>query len=92
MQEGRKITIKNFKDPINQKEIGEIKFFKLRCDIETPLKAEYIGNHISFLESNVFESKLFYQEDPLDALSVYFQFKSLEKMPYIKKKRVMDDS
>lgn len=88
--EGRKIRIKNFRDPINQKDIGEINFFKLRFDSETPLKAEYIGNHISFLESNIFRSRLFYQEDPLDALSVNFQFKNLEKLPYIKKKRIVD--
>jgi len=88
--DGRKIKIKNFKDPLNAKDISEINFFRLRFDTETPLKAEYIGNHVSFLESNIFRSKLFYQEDPLDALSVNFQFKTLEKLPYIKKKRFFD--
>lgn len=88
--DGRKIKIKNFKDPLNTKDISEINFFKLRFDSDTPLKAEYIGNHVSFLESNIFRSKLFYQEDPLDALSVNFQFKTLEKLPYIKKKKVFD--
>lgn len=88
--EGRKIKIKNFKDPINNKDISEINFFKLRYDSETPLKAEYIGNHVSFLESNIFRSKLFYLEDPLDALSVNFQFKSIEKLPYIKKRKILD--
>lgn len=88
--EGRKIRIKNFKDPINFKEISEINFFKLRYDTETPLRAEFIGNHINFLESNVFRSKLFYQEDALDALSVNFQFKNVDKLPYIKKKKFID--
>lgn len=88
--EGRKIRVKNFKDPANFKEIAEINFFKLRHDSETPLKAEFIGNHISFLESNNFRSKVFSSEDPLDALSVNFQFKTLESLPYIKKKKYLD--
>lgn len=88
--EGRRIRIKNFKDPINQKEIAEINFFKLRHDSETPLKAEFMGNHVSFLESNNFRSKLFSQEDPLDALSVNFQFKKIDKVTILKKKRIFD--
>lgn len=88
--DGRKIRIKNFKDPANQKEIAEINFFKLRHDSETPLKAEFIGNHVSFLESNNFRSKLFNQEDPLDALSVNFQFKKLEKAAMLKGRRAID--
>lgn len=88
--EGRKIRIKHFKDPVNQKEIAEINFFKLRHNSETPLKAEFAGNHISFLESNNFRSRLFNQEDPLDALSVNFQFKKLEKVTKMKKKKIID--
>lgn len=88
--EGRRIRIKNFKDPVNQREIAEINFFKLRHDSETPLKAEFIGNHVSFLESNNFRSKLFNQEDPLDALSVNFQFKKIEKITSLKKRKIID--
>lgn len=88
--EGRRIRIKNFRDPVNQKEIAEINFFRLRHDSETPLKAEFIGNHLSFLESNNFRSKLFSLEDPLDALSVNFQFKKLEKMTNLKKRKFID--
>ncbi|KAM0681397.1 hypothetical protein GINT2_000599 [Glugoides intestinalis] len=88
--EGRKIRIKNFKDPVNQREMSEINFFKLRHGSETPLKAEFIGNHVSFLESNNFRSKLFSQEDPLDALSVNFQFKKLEQVTSLKKKKIID--
>lgn len=88
--EGRKIRIKDFKNPANHKEISEINFFRLRHDSETPLKAEFIGNHVSFLESNNFRSKLFNQDDPLDALSVNFQFKKLEKAEFIKKKKIIN--
>jgi len=88
--DGRRIRIKNFRDPVNQKEIAEINFFKLRHDSETPLKAEFIGNHVSFLESNNFRSKLFSQEDPLDALSVNFQFKKLEKAAVLKRRKFID--
>lgn len=88
--EGRKIRIKNFKDPINNKNIIEINFFRLRFDNDTPLRAEFVGNHVSFLESTVFRSRLFNQEDALDALSVNFQFKNQEQVPYIKKKKFLD--
>ncbi|KAL6121439.1 hypothetical protein NUSPORA_01635 [Nucleospora cyclopteri] len=85
--EGRKIRIKNFKDPIHSKDISEINFFRMRFDSDTPLRAEYAGNHISFLESNVFRSKMFFQEDALDALSVNFQFKSGEKSRIIPRRK-----
>lgn len=88
--EGRKIKMKNFIDPSTQKPITEINFFKLRHDSETPLKAEFIGNQTNFLDSNNFRYKIFHQEDPLDALSVNFQFKSLEKIPIFKKKRIFE--
>lgn len=88
--EGRRISIRNFRDYISKKEISEINFFKLRCDGETPLRAEFVGNHVTFLESNVFRSKLFFQEDALDALRVNFQFKSAAKPQYIKRKTFFD--
>lgn len=88
--DGRRIRIKNFQDPITQREISEINFFRMRYDSETPLRAEYVGNHVNFLESNVFRSRLFYQEDATEALSVNFQFKNIEKLPYIKKRGLLD--
>ena len=88
--EGRKIRMKNFVDPSTQKQIAEINFFKLKHDSETPLKAEFIGNQTNFLDSNNFRYKIFQQEDPLDALSVNFQFKALEKVPVLKKKRIIE--
>lgn len=86
--EGRKIRIKNFKDPINQHPIQEISFFRLKYDSDTPLRAEYMGNQVNFLENNCFRSKIFYQENALDALSVNFQFNVGQKMPVITRKRV----
>lgn len=88
--EGRKIRIKSFSDPVSGNEIKEINFFKLRYDSETPLRAEFVGNHSTFLESHGFRSKMFYYEDPMEALGVNFQFKQAEKLPYIKKKNLMD--
>lgn len=87
--EGRKIRIKNFVDPIHGKEISEITYFKMRYESDTPLKAEYAGSHMNFLESSVFRSKIFYNEDPLEALSVNFQFKSNKREGLITKKRFM---
>lgn len=84
----RKIRIKNFKDPINQKRIVDLSFFRLPYDSETPLRAEYIGNHVDFLESNCFRSKLFYREDPLYALSVNFSFKEVKGVPVFGRKQV----
>ncbi|AFN82692.1 hypothetical protein EROM_030710 [Encephalitozoon romaleae SJ-2008] len=87
--EGRKIRIKNFKDPINQEQIHEISFFKLRYDSDTPLKAEYVGNQVNFLENNCFRSKIFYQENALDALSVNFQFgPQKKKIPIINRRKL----
>jgi hypothetical protein len=86
--EGRRIRIKNFKDPINQQQIGEISFFRIRYDSDTPLRAEYVGNQIDFLDSNCFRSKIFYQEDALDALTVNFQFKMAPKIPLVNKRRM----
>ncbi|CAD26227.1 hypothetical protein [Encephalitozoon cuniculi GB-M1] len=87
--EGRKIRIKNFKDPINQEQIHEISFFKLRYDSDTPLRAEYVGNQANFLENNCFRSKIFYQENALDALSVNFQFGPQKKrIPIINKRKI----
>lgn len=88
--DGRRIRIKNFKDPMTQKDISEVNFFKLRYDSETPLRAEFVGNQVSFLESNALRNKLFYQEDAMEALSINFQFKHAEKLPYIKKKGFLD--
>ncbi|ORD94497.1 hypothetical protein ECANGB1_643 [Enterospora canceri] len=85
--EGRRIRIKNFSDPIHSKDIMEINFFKMRYDSDTPLRAEYAGNHISFLESNVFRSKIFFQEEALDALSVNFQFKNDTKSRVVPKRK-----
>lgn len=87
--EGRKIRIKNFKDPINQEQIHEISFFKLRYDSDTPLRAEYVGNQANFLENNCFRSKIFYQENALDALSVNFQFGSPQKIPIINRRKIL---
>lgn len=88
--EGSKIKIKNFKDPLNQKEIGEITFFKLRHDSDTPMKAEYEGNHMKFLESSIFRNKIFYKEDPLNTLSVNFQITKPKKLPYLRNRRIFD--
>lgn len=83
--DGRKIRIKNFKDPINKKNIAELSFFRLRCGSDTPLRAEYLGNHLDFLESHTFRSKLFNREDPLDSLSVNFDFNKKKLAPFSKK-------
>lgn len=88
--EGRRIRIKSFIDPVTRSEISEVNFFRLRHDSETPLRAEFLGNQIAFLESNAFRNRLFYQEDAMEALSVNFQFKYAEKLPYIKKKPFLD--
>jgi len=85
--EGRKIRIKNFKDPVNGMEIEDVHFFKLRSEGTVPMRAEYVGNHTSFLESGMFRSKMF---GPEDNLSVNFQFKKVEKLPKIKRKRLLD--
>lgn len=86
--EGRKVQIKNFKDPINQQNISELYFFRCRHDSETPLRAEYAGTHKDFLESQSFRSKIFYQEDPLDSLSVNFKFNRSSKIPLLTRKQV----
>lgn len=88
--DGRRTRIKNFKDPMTQRDIAEINFFKLRYDCETPLRAEHIGNHMTFLESNSFRARIFYQENAADALSINFQFKNTERLPYIEKKSFFD--
>jgi hypothetical protein len=88
-QEGRKIKVKNFKDPIHQRPFTELNFFRMRCGSDTPLRAEYAGNHLDFLESNCFRSKLFYQEDPLDALTVSFNFKKMKNLPFFTKKQIL---
>ena len=87
--EGRQIRIKNFKDPIHNKDIMEINFFRMRYDSETPLKAEYAGNHISFLESNTFRSKIFGAEEAMDALSVNFKFKKEPETKIIAKRKFL---
>ncbi|EPR79418.1 hypothetical protein SLOPH_1691 [Spraguea lophii 42_110] len=87
--EGRKIAIKNFVDPIFKETITEMAFFRLRYDSETPLRAEYAGNHLDFLESNSFRSKIFFKEDPLDSLSVNFQFKKIKNIPKLNKKQLL---
>lgn len=84
------IKIKNFKDPVNQTDIGEITFFKLRCASDTPMKAEYEGNHMRFIESGLFRSKVFSNEDIFEALSINFQTKKPEKLAYFKKRRMID--
>ncbi|KAM0686336.1 hypothetical protein COBT_002442 [Conglomerata obtusa] len=84
---GRKIAVKNFKDPISQNKIENIHFFKLRCDSETPLRAEYVGDHDDFLDSYCFRSKMFYQEDPLYALSVNFCYET-KRIPLLGRKHV----
>ncbi|WUR04813.1 uncharacterized protein VNE69_10163 [Vairimorpha necatrix] len=86
--EGRKIRIKNFKDPISREVIDDVHFFRLKYDSDEPLRAEYVGNHIKFLESNSLRSKIFYSEDALDALSVNFQFNSIKKTNVIDKRRL----
>lgn len=86
--EGRKIRIKNFKDPISQETIHDISFFKLRYDSDTPLRAEYVGNQVNFLENNCFRSKIFYQENALDALSVNFQFSMKHKTPILTRRKM----
>ncbi|ORD97211.1 hypothetical protein A0H76_1227 [Hepatospora eriocheir] len=85
--DGRKIKIKNFKDPIVGSEIAEICFFKLRHEMKNPLRAEPVGNHVTFLESNVFRKRIFREEDPLDSLSVNFQSEEDEKKPTFLSKR-----
>ena len=86
--DARKIRIKKIKDPISQENIDEIHFFRLKYDSDEPLRAEYVGNHKNFLESNSLRSKIFYSEDALDALSVNFQFNSVKKTNLIEKKKL----
>lgn len=86
--EGRKVQIKNFKDPIHQRPIGELYFFRLRYNSETPMRAEYAGCHNDFLESQSFRSKIFGQEDALDALSVNFKQNKSQKIPLLTKKQI----
>lgn len=86
--EGRKIRVKNFKDPISQQEIKEVQFFRLKYDSDVPLKAEYVGNHDNFLDSNCFRSRIFCSEDALDALSVNFQFNSIKETKIVDKRRL----
>lgn len=78
--EGRKIRIKNFKYPITQFEMAEVNFSKLRYDSETPMRAEFVGNQVTFLETNAFRNRLFYQEDAIEALSINFQFKGKKRI------------
>ncbi|ELA47750.1 hypothetical protein VCUG_00711 [Vavraia culicis subsp. floridensis] len=85
---GRKIQIKNFKDPIYKRTITELSFFRLCYDSETPLKAEYMGSYRDFLDSNCFRTKIFHKEDPLDALSVSFKFNKKKKMHAISRKKM----
>ncbi|KRH92151.1 hypothetical protein M153_10866000241 [Pseudoloma neurophilia] len=86
---GRRIQIKNFTDPLYKKEIGELCFFRLSYDSETPLKAEYIGSHKDFLESNTFRTKIFYKEDPLDALSVCFHLGKKQKIQALGRNKIL---
>lgn len=86
--ECRKIRIKNMKDPLNGQIITDVHFFKLRFDSETPLRAEYVGNHLDFLESSCFRSKI-YREDALYALSVNFCFREVKNYPVFGKKQVL---
>ncbi|KAI4292858.1 hypothetical protein PAPHI01_2132 [Pancytospora philotis] len=88
--DGRRIRIKNFKDPITQRELSEVNFFRLRYDSDTPLRAEFVGNHVLFLESNALRNKIFYQEDATEALSINFQFKHPVKHTYIKRRSLVD--
>lgn len=85
---GRRIQIKNFKDPIYKRTITELSFFRLSYDSETPLKAEYIGSYRDFLDSNCFRTKIFHKEDPLDALSVSFKFNKKKKIHAISRKKL----
>eukprot|EP00866_Antonospora_locustae_P000442 jgi/Antlo1/442/1772 len=87
--EGRKVQIKNFKDPINQRTISELYFFRLRHDSETPMRAEYAGCHRDFLESQSFRSKVFNQEDAMDALSVNFKQNKAPKIPFLTRRQVL---
>lgn len=87
--EGRSVQIKNFKDPIHQKPINELYFFRLRYDSETPMRAEYAGSHLDFLESQNFRSRIFNQEEPLDALSVNFKLSKQQKIPFLTRKQVL---
>lgn len=86
--ECRKIRIKNLKDPLNGLMITDVHYFKLRFDSETPLRAEYVGNHMDFLESSSFRSRI-YREDALYALSVNFSFREVKKYPVFGKKQVL---
>lgn len=92
-EEGTKFKVKNFKDPINHKDIGDINFFKLRHNSGTPLKAEWVGNHVTFLESLKLRSGIFGSEEvSQSSLSVNFQNSQAEKLPYIKRRRIIDVS
>lgn len=88
--DGRHVRIKNFKDPITQRCIADVNFFRLRSGLDAPLRAEFIGNYVSFLESPVFRNKLFGKEDALGALSVCFQFKGPQKGVPVGKKTLAD--
>ncbi|KCZ78067.1 hypothetical protein H311_00913 [Anncaliia algerae PRA109] len=87
--EGRSVQIKNFKDPIHQKPILELYFFRLRYESETPMRAEYVGSHLDFLESQSFRSRIFNQEEPLDALSVNFKLAKQQNIPFLTRKQLM---
>lgn len=76
--EGRKIGIKNFIDPLQGYDIQELGFYKIEHNMGKDLRAEYIGNHLSFLESSAFRSEIFYDDQALEALSVNFQFKEIK--------------
>lgn len=74
-RDGRKVRIKNFSDPLTEKEIKEISFFELKPKSDTPIIAVYVGSQKTFLESHNFRSKIFNRNDPFDALSINFVFK-----------------
>lgn len=86
--EERKVQIKNFRDPVNQKKINELYFFRLRHDSDSPMRAEYAGSHQDFLESQSFRAKLFANEDALDALSVNFKQNKMKRIPFLTKKQL----
>lgn len=84
----RKIRIKNFKDPMTHKKIKDVTFYRMRYDSDTPLRAEFMGTHTDFLDSNCFRSKLFYKEDPLYTLSVNFNFQEVKGIPVFGRRQV----
>jgi Domain of unknown function (DUF5092) len=86
-RDGRKVRIKNFKDPVTERDIREIAFFEVHPRSEGPLVAEFVGTQKTFMESHAFRSRIFNRRDPFDSLSINFVFK--EQSPMLKQRSLV---